>query len=471
MPAAKKGRGRAPANKVTKPEPKTKTRRVGTKAAAALEEEAERQALAEKATNPPAKAKRGRKAKKAVEDEGDDDADDVLATPPHSDEPAKTKGGRGRPKKDAVVPDSVQKNAEPAAAKRGRKAAADKAGQQPLDAPSEIPETQLDGGMDIDAAEEQDQVEDLPTFSRFSAPPSAQRLNSYHIPLSASKRSASSSLIESDPSTRRHLGELTKKYEALELRYREMRNVAVVEAEKNFDRLKKQGEEKTQASNDLIKSLKSELAAQRQLAKEGQKSQQQFEASEAKVDKLQAQITEVTTTLSEAKTEIKSLTTKLNAARAAEATATATAQAQAASARVPGSAMKPSAMGGRGIDQAQVQAQLQATQTAKMKENLYSDLTGLVVTGIKRDGPEDVYDCIQTGRNGTLHFKLAIANENSDENTDEAEFMYKPQLDERRDSQLIDMLPGYLVEEISFPRAHAAKFYSRVLKSLTERLD
>ena len=153
------------------------------------------------------------------------------------------------------------------------------------------------------------------------------------------------------------------------------------------------------ASNELITSLKSDLAAQRQLAKEGQKSQQQFEASQAKADKLQAQITEITTTLSEAKTEIKSLTTKLNAARAAEATATAT--AQAASVRVPGSAMKPSAMGGRGVDQAQVQAQVQATHTAKMKENLYSDLTGLVVTGIKRDGPEDVYDCIQTGRNGS----------------------------------------------------------------------
>lgn len=242
MPAAKKGRGRAPSNKVSKPEPKTKTRRVGVKAAAALEEEAERQALAEKATNPPAKATRGRKAKKPAED---DDDDDVLATPPHSDEPAKTKGGRGRPKKDAVVPDSVQKKAEPAAAKRGRKAATDKAGQ---DAPSEIPETQFDGGMDIDAAEEQDQVEDLPIFSRFSAPPSAQRLSSYHIPPSASKRSASSSLIESDPSTRRHLGELTKKYEALELRYRELRNVAVVEAEKNFDQLKKQSEEKTRST-------------------------------------------------------------------------------------------------------------------------------------------------------------------------------------------------------------------------------
>lgn len=112
-----------------------------------------------------------------------------------------------------------------------------------------------------------------------------------------------------------------------------------------------------------------------------------------KVGDLQAQVTEMTTSLAEARTEIKALTTKLNAARAAEAAATA--QAQFATARVPGSAMKPSIA--RGLDAAQVQA----TQTAKMKENLYSDLTGLVVTGVKRDGPEDVYDCIQTGRNGS----------------------------------------------------------------------
>lgn len=145
------------------------------------------------------------------------------------------------------------------------------------------------------------------------------------------------------------------------------------------------------AANQLIASLKSDLTSQKQLAKEGQKSQQQLEASEAKVDNLQAHVTEITTSLAEARTEIKTLTTKLSAARAAEAAATAQAQV----ARIPGSAMKPGVM--RGFDAAQVQA----TQTAKMRENLYSDLTGLVVTGVKRDGPEDVYDCIQTGRNGS----------------------------------------------------------------------
>lgn len=113
------------------------------------------------------------------------------------------------------------------------------------------------------------------------------------------------------------------------------------------------------------------------------------------MDSLQSQVTEMTHSLAEARTQLKTLNTKLNAARATEATLSA--QAQAASARVPGSAMKPGAMGARGLDVAQVQA----TQTAKMKENLYSDLSGLVITSVKRDGPEDVYDCIQTGRNGS----------------------------------------------------------------------
>ncbi|ROW08085.1 hypothetical protein VPNG_06030 [Cytospora leucostoma] len=466
MPAAKKPKGRPAANKVTKPAPKSATRRVGAKAAAALEGEVEKLALTEKTTNESPKAKRGRKAKKMA----DEEADDVLATPPNSDEATKTRGGRGRPKKNATVPDSVQKKVEAPAAKRGRRPAAKKVDEQSASSPaqgevSEIPETQQAEVMDLDADEELDQVEDLPTFSRFSAPPSVQRINPYYIPQSASKRSASVLSHADDPSIRRRLGELAKKYEALELRYRDLRNVAVVEAEKNFDRLKKQSEERTQSANELIASLRSELATQKNLAKEAKKSQQQLETSEAKVDSLQAQVTALTTSLAESKTEIKGLNMKLNAARAAEATATA--QAQVATARVPGSAMKASVMGARGLDQAQVQA----AQNGKMKENLYSDLTGLVVTGVKRDGPEDVYDCIQTGRNGTLHFKLAIANENSDENMDEAEFQYKPQLDERRDRALIEMLPEFLVEEISFPRAHAAKFYSRVLKSLTEKLE
>ncbi|KAL1838186.1 hypothetical protein VTK73DRAFT_4431 [Phialemonium thermophilum] len=106
----------------------------------------------------------------------------------------------------------------------------------------------------------------------------------------------------------------------------------------------------------------------------------------------------------------------------------------------------------------------------QMKEDLYGDLTGLIVRAVKREGGEDVFDCIQTGRNGTLHFKLSIANDAaSSEAFDDAQYLYMPQLDPARDADLIAVLPDYLVEEISFPRAHAAKFYARVMKSLNER--
>jgi hypothetical protein len=57
------------------------------------------------------------------------------------------------------------------------------------------------------------------------------------------------------------------------------------------------------------------------------------------------------------------------------------------------------------------------------------------------------------------------------DNYEETQFQYMPQLDERRDEELISLLPDFLVEEITFPRPHAAKFYSRVMRSLTERLD
>lgn len=64
---------------------------------------------------------------------------------------------------------------------------------------------------------------------------------------------------------------------------------------------------------------------------------------------------------------------------------------------------------------------------------------------------------------------MSIAHEGSSDKFEDAQFMYMPQLDAARDEELIDTLPDYLVEEITFPRLHAAKFYSRVVKALSER--
>ena len=149
----------------------------------------------------------------------------------------------------------------------------------------------------------------------------------------------------------------------------------------------------TPAADQLIASLKAELAAQKEEAKEAARLKKQLEASEAKLDEVQTRVTSLTTSLSESRTEIKALNMKLTAARSAEASAIAKA--------VPGSAMKGGG-GSAALLKANSASTQQATQLAQMKEDLYSDLTGLIVRSVKRDGGEDVYDCLQTGRNGSM---------------------------------------------------------------------
>lgn len=45
-----------------------------------------------------------------------------------------------------------------------------------------------------------------------------------------------------------------------------------------------------------------------------------------------------------------------------------------------------------------------AAQVAQLKEELYADLTGLILRGVDKGEEADVYDCIQTGRNGSTSF-------------------------------------------------------------------
>lgn len=198
--------------------------------------------------------------------------------------------------------------------------------------------------------------------------------------------------------------------------------------------------------------------------------QTQRDLSEGKIVGLNASLTE-------ARKEIKTLTVKLSASRSAEASQT----------RIPGSATRR----GQHAPTATIKPEL--VQAAQMKDDLYGDLTGLIVRDTRREPAGDVFDCIQTGRNGSkscppprhalvtpidvltsrtaLHFKLVVESEGSCDNYQDAQFTYKPQLDSSRDRDLIDILPDYLVEEITFPRPHAAKFYSRVTRSLTEQVD
>ena len=71
-----------------------------------------------------------------------------------------------------------------------------------------------------------------------------------------------------------------------------------------------------------------------------------------------------------------------------------------------------------------------------------------------------------------LHFKLAVATDSSPTNSyEDTEFQYTPRLDSNRDRDLLDILPDYLTDEITFSRQHAAKFYSRVVDTLTRKIE
>lgn len=96
--------------------------------------------------------------------------------------------------------------------------------------------------------------------------------------------------------------------------------------------------------------------------------------------------------LSSAQTEVKALQTKLAAARN-------TAAAIESTAKAPGSAIK-GGPANRANAAASAEA-AQAAQIAQLKEDLFSDLTGLIVRDVKARESDYLYDCIQTGVNGS----------------------------------------------------------------------
>lgn len=142
-------------------------------------------------------------------------------------------------------------------------------------------------------------------------------------------------------------------------------------------------------ANDLIASLKKELAEIRKTSSatiaESAKLQSQVAALTAENDKLKEEHKATTTSLTESQNECKALTAKLEAAR----------KSNAATDKVPGSAVQKIEHGkSHG-------ANAESVKENALKEELYRDLTGLIITSVKRRDGEDEYSCIQTGRNGS----------------------------------------------------------------------
>lgn len=142
----------------------------------------------------------------------------------------------------------------------------------------------------------------------------------------------------------------------------------------------------------MVASLKAEIDTQRKLGLQTRGLQKQLKDRDDELARLKSSADEAQEQLTSAQSEVKALQTKLAAARN-------TAASLEGASKVPGSAIKGGAAN-RANAAATAEA-AQASQLAQLKEDLYSDLTGLIVRDVKNRESDYLYDCIQTGINGS----------------------------------------------------------------------
>lgn len=270
-----------------------------------------------------------------------------------------------------------------------------------------------EAGMDMvcavrleDEEDEEDECEgeDEKDEEIYGRPATGGPIVSQMRPLSRSQSpSGDSSLLQ------RQLREMTRKYENLEGRYTELREVGVKSAERNYEKLRKQADENTASecclwnlwhlqdrhaltrkpdANKLIAKLKEELAVQREARGDAESRLEGLQDSKSRADDLSKEVALLTGSLAEAERQIQALNIKLSASRSA-----------------PGGAVSGSAAKGNAAKAWTSQSEL--VHAAHAKEDLYADLTGLIIQGMKGQDNEDIFDCIQTGRNGSEYSPIS----------------------------------------------------------------
>ncbi|KAI9795026.1 MAG: hypothetical protein M1816_000046 [Peltula sp. TS41687] len=343
--------------------------------------------------------------------------------------------------------------------------------------PSPPVEMEMDDSM-VDDLHEEDVPEEEPVPQQQQQPATRRALRSpsqsrQRLPTIGGKKGAGSVSDADravggggDPALRRKLGEMTRKYDNLDGKYRNLHEIGIKEAELNFNKLKKQMEEKSDASEKLISSFQASLNQQTNAIKESRSLEQKLLSQASEMEKLHSQISQLAAKLASTESSNKTLCTKLGNLESDNKSLTAKLAASASSTtrnnNVPASTHKTSRASGPSAADSTLLTTLQG------KEALYSDLTGLIVAHMKQAGTSTIYDCIQTGRNGSLHFKLTITQPTTG-NYEDTEFIFTPLLDDERDRALIDVLPDYLTEEITFARENAERFYCRVTEAVMKR--
>ncbi|MCJ1354419.1 MAG: hypothetical protein MMC33_004407 [Icmadophila ericetorum] len=308
------------------------------------------------------------------------------------------------------------------------------------------------------------------------------------------KRAGSASDTEkasNDAGLRRKLGSMAEKLESLELRYKNLREIGVKEAEANYRKLKDQSDESAKAANTLINSLKGQLANQKALAQESHTLRQQLAAKETELVECTSKANRLASSLSESQMESKALQAKIAAMR--------NTSVENIQSKTPGSALKNGKTPARTLMMMGSAEVAHTMQVAQLKEELYSDLTGLIIRGVDQSVEGTSYDCLQTGRNGStfpltqpplyffyplacflsiylprlaLHFILAIpalGTQTPGISYEDSAIQYSPRLDANRDRELLQLLPDYMTEEITFTRENAGGFYKKLFDKLTTK--
>jgi septal ring factor EnvC (AmiA/AmiB activator) len=140
----------------------------------------------------------------------------------------------------------------------------------------------------------------------------------------------------------------------------------------------------------MIKTLKQQITEMQSRTAEIAALKKDLAKVEKENARLVAENGKASESLAAAHKEKETLSTKLAAARSTAPSETK---------NVPGSAVKARSTG------VVLPGQIEAAKKAQFQEqkvDLYSDLTNLLVMGVKKsEEGDDVYDCIQTGRNGS----------------------------------------------------------------------
>lgn len=370
------------------------------------------------------KAPAAKQTRKALQDrtnhpEGSENEEELGEEMANEEPKPKAKRARttaASKKKEQATAEPVEDGAKPAAAKKSRTT---KRAASP-EPPHVIPETQQDPehmedvSHSVEGAEEEE-AQPAPVARQTNGTSSRQCSASVQPPQlyararstsaqpgyrATRERSGSVSGTErerrgGDPELRRKLNEMTRKHENLSLKYQNLQELGKDNAETNFEKLKRASDDKAKSANELIASLKKELAEARKATK----------ADNSETTTLQKQVNSLTSTNEKLAAENKDLKAKAQAAQSDNKAAqneVKSMEAKLAAARAEITAQEAKAKGAAAARNVPTNTS-ESQKEAKMKEDLYSDLTGLIIRNVKRKEGEDEFDCLQTGRNGSKY--------------------------------------------------------------------